>query len=887
MNEADNDVKTQGKTGKGKKRKRKAFKKINRNIQVPGDPFLNFEKADPQKIVKDNMASIKSNETLVFHNEVLKTDAASSSDKVAPHNSNDNVPMNKRGLKNKDILKANANEKPNVQVKVAQKNVQGTINTIEPRQRGYPIKKERIGEVSRNIHTILDHTAKTQQQGASKTPELTSDIYSSDFVAPVQPVQSLPRGIPMSFLARQNIGAIRPQQVPHQMQMQPVMAQIQNANPYNTMANTYAPGHLPNPYPYYPSGEMFVNLEDTNVPKEQYSPTEAYDEVIEEVRPASESPDALENKQKRLSAFQRLGPQTQPKKPKLTINLCLNRDQETREVIEIAKSIPVHEREDIINSTDATVVKHRDQWPWKKTILTKRSVTARSSKTVMMMEKEQIEEDYSNNVAFIIVAVKGYPPSWTKENVIDTLLENIKGSSFIPCFIEFTQEQCKFLVNRCRPALLALHHLGFSIRKGDVELMITITVTLLNTKQLSFIPRLVLRNRLDMCIEDGKGNLSGFTLSEDVSHFIYFPLNRLSNQRELMDLLQFKDWNNLQELDLSYNRLTSLQGFDLLHNTPHLKHLNVSYNHFETIKVLMPCRDLTLRSLVLEGNPMCLNYVDGDYYVKVARTMFPSLRVLDGVPITLKGDIPSFKRNYCPKDAKPIAERFLGVFFRLLDKEPEDRVELMHLYHKNAALSITCKRKLRYDQDLKDIRNLFLRVSSLEEDKIDIIEGPDKIVKLYKKWPNIQHDPTSFTLDVLQHDENTTLLRIGGILRLTSTSLAEDEHLIAFTRTVLLVNSNGVEYKIGHEMLFWDEPTKEYARSAFKKALVQNKISLNFDTPLDDETKESLINIFMKLTELKWEHSKKCLEEKNWDLKNALDYFMKLLKLDNIAILKV
>ncbi|XP_045499553.1 uncharacterized protein LOC123697177 isoform X2 [Colias croceus] len=879
MNESDNVKMFVGIAGKGKKRtrKRKSFKKNNQTIQVPGVSFLNFEKADP---TNDSLLTNAGSNEMQCNNAGPQTNVASTSGMMRPNNSNMNVQMNAKKINTNNNPVANVNAKPN-DVVATQKNDQGSIYTIQVGRRGDPVKKERVLETSRNIHTILDNTTKPKQQTAPPPPELIDDIYSS--VTPIQPSQPLPKGIPMTFLARQqNLGAITPQQ--RENEMPSYMPQIPNQNPYNPMTNVYDQGAPSKPYAYDQSGQMFVNVNETNAPTERYSPTEAY-EANEEMRLASESPDVLENKQKRLSAFQRLGPHTHPKKPKLTINLSLNKDQDTREVIE-TMSIPVYEREEVINSTDATVVKFRSQWPWKNVVHTKRSVTARSSKTVMMMEKEQIEEEYSSNVNFIIVSVTGFPQTWTKETVIDTLLENIKGSSFIPCFIEFTHEECKFLVNRCRPALLALHYLGFSIRKGDVELLIKITVTMLNTKQLGFIPRLVLRNRLDLCIEGQKANLSEFTMGDDVSHFIYFPLNRVSNQRELMELLQNNDWNNLQELDLSYNRLTSIEGFDLLKNMPRLKYLDLSFNYFENIKDLMPCRGLMLRSLVLEGNPLCQNYVDGDYYIKVARTLFPSLRELDGVPLTLKGDMPKFKQNYCLKDAKPIAERFLDVFFRLLDKDPEERVELLNLYHKNAALSITCKRKLRYDQDYKDIRNLFLRVSIFEEDKIDIIEGPDKIVKLYKKWPKIQHDPRSFTLDVLQHDENTTLLKIGGILKLISTSLADDEHLIAFTRTVLLVKNN-VEYKIGHEMVYWDEPTKEYARSAFKKALVQNKISLNFDTPIDDETKESLINIFMKLTELEWKPSKRCLEEKNWDLKNALDYFMKLLKLDNIALLKL
>ncbi|CAF4831159.1 unnamed protein product [Pieris macdunnoughi] len=423
----------------------------------------------------------------------------------------------------------------------------------------------------------------------------------------------------------------------------------------------------------YPSIPRIQTDNFTNASREQYSPTGIYDDndsKSDDGSRDSDSSDVLENQKRRQSAFERLGPQTKQTKPKLTINLCLDKDQPIREVV--SKQVPVYERDEIMTSTDPTVVKFRYLWPWKNTIQLKRSVTARSSKVV------------------------GFPPSWTKENVLDAILEDLKEKSFIPCFIEFNSRNCKFLVNRCRSALLALHWQGFSIRKDDVELMITISVTTLNTKVLEYIPRLVIRNRL-ICGYDGqKVDLSEFTLKSDISNFIYFPLNRPTNQAELIDLIQGCDWENLDQLDLSHNRLTSIQDFDLVSKLPKLLHLDLSYNLLDNIQSVLPLRGLMLQSLSLEGNPLCLNYVDGDYYIKVFRTLFPCLRKL----------------------------------------------------------------------------------------------------------------------------ETQTLLRINGIVSTSTESLADDEKVLAFTRTVLLVCEDGIEYKIYNEMLYWDEATKECAANAFRVAIV-------------------------------------------------------------------
>ncbi|CAK1543250.1 unnamed protein product [Leptosia nina] len=619
---------------------------------------------------------------------------------------------------------------------------------------------------------------------------------------------------------------------PMQMYAQPTQLYNQQMTPNFTYSTPVFEPAQPTQHMYVAPNAMLVDVDNNMIatPKEQYSPTDIYNNINEEVKDndndstKSDSPVFSENKKKRLSAFDRLGPQTSSKKPMLTINLCLGKDSPTREVVDKTKHLPVYERDDIMTSTDPTVVKFRYCWPWKGSIPLKRSVTHRSSKTVMMMEKEQVEEEYKNDNVFMIVSVKGYPPSWTKENVLDTILENLKDLSFIPCFIEFSIQECKFLVNRCRAALLALHYLGFSIRTGDVELTITISVTLMNTKQLEYIPRLVIRNRLqNLCLDDKKkANLKEFTLKSDVSNFIYFPLNRLSNQGELMDLVHGLNWDYLQDLDLSYNRLTSIKGFNLLERLPKLQHLNLSHNLLDDVKILLPLRGLLLKTLWLENNPLCLNYVDGDYYIKVIKTLFPCLRELDGVFIPRRGEMPKFIQHYCLQDARPMIEDFLEIYFRLLDLDPDQRNAIEGLYHKDAMLTVTSRKKLRYSQDYSQLRHLFLRNRCIEEGNLDYVLGPEKISKLILKWPTLQHDPHSCTVDVLMHNKSSTLLRVTGILKIRATCLADDEQLISFTRTVLLVCEDDLEYKIKNEMLYFDEPNKEIADNSFRVAIVSD-----------------------------------------------------------------
>lgn len=391
-----------------------------------------------------------------------------------------------------------------------------------------------------------------------------------------------------------------------------------------------------------------------------------------------------------------------------------------------------------------------------------------------------------------------------------------------------------------------------------------------------------------MKYDDDSGilDLNAFTLDKDVSHFIYYPLNRPFNQAELLKIQSDVQWMLLVELDLSNNNIESIESFHLESSTPNLKLLNLSNNRLNKALLLLPCRYIPLQKLYLEGNPLCLDYISTGHYVRVIKTMFSTLRELDGVPITLKGELPDFKKNYSIEEAHSTVSKFLDVFFPLLECDAEDR-NLKNLYQTGAIMTITYWNKLRYEAN-KNIRNLLIKSQCVLEGNMDQVEGSSNIEKLIKKWPNIQHDPSTFTVDVIYHDEYSTIIKITGILKIIANSLAEDEPILAFSRTIHLRTKNGYCYKIYNEMLYWDEPTVEYSNSAFRNVMIPKKeLSLKFETTPDEECKKRLVCAFMTITELNEIASERCLDSKAWHFQHALEYFMKLLKLDDLNSLIV
>nr|XP_032518606.1 uncharacterized protein LOC116771014 [Danaus plexippus plexippus] len=620
--------------------------------------------------------------------------------------------------------------------------------------------------------------------------------------------------------------------------------------------------------------KIFVQTDESNV-SQLYSPSDVYEGLAKEDSPDSESVT-------RTSAFQRLGPPE--KKPRLTINVSVDTDHSIRDVSDgSGRYIPAHEKQELLESKDGTVLAFLPTWPWKNSIVTRKTVSYRSSKTLMMMNKEYMEEKYEKDSAFFLIAVEGYPEQWTKEDVLDLVLDHLKGKHFVPCFIEFTPKECKFFVIRSKGALLTIHSLGFVIRRDNIEVRLSIAQTVLTLRQIDFLPRIVLRSRLCMGYDgESKLDLSEFTLKTDISHFIYYPLHRNFNQTELIHLPSSVSWHTLTELILSHNKITCIEGFNLDKSTPRLNALDLSHNNIESVLSLLPIRQLHLLKLSLEENPLCYDYIESDHYVKVLKSIFSSLREIDGIQI-IHDFVPNTKQNYCPEDCRNIVEKFLEVFFPLLECSPDDRRPMQSMYADNAVMTVTHRGQLRYNTSNKLALNLLIKNRNILTGDLDYIQGSSNILKLLKKWPNIQHDPSTFTVDVVYSTDTYITFTINGVFKVTAETLAENESLLTFARTVTLYSANGFEYKITNEMVHIDEPYYEWEKKAFQIVSIPKRaLCFKFDSTPDENTKTRLIYILMKITNANEKQCESYLVDRNWNFKEALELFTQAIKANNI-----
>lgn len=68
------------------------------------------------------------------------------------------------------------------------------------------------------------------------------------------------------------------------------------------------------------------------------------------------------------------------------------------------------------------------------------------------------------------------------------------------------------------------------------------------------------------------------------------------------------------------------------------------------------------------------------------------------------------------------------------------------------------------------------------------------------------------------------MVRVGGVLKLTSDSLAQEEPVLWFARTLVLLAQPHADnhFAIRHETLYWDELPREHAGNAFKITTVSD-----------------------------------------------------------------
>ncbi|XP_063623112.1 nuclear RNA export factor 2-like [Cydia splendana] len=396
----------------------------------------------------------------------------------------------------------------------------------------------------------------------------------------------------------------------------------------------------------------------------------------------------------------------------------------------------------------------------------------------------------------------------------------------------------------------------------------------------------VVSNRLsDKCELD----LSSFDKDpEFVEKRIHFyKLSMLSQYKILM----IRMGRDTKSLNLSNNNLSTIP-VDLLNFfiKGDLTAINLSHNEIPALSELQRISS-KIEKLWIEGNPLCEN-LDPSTYVKNIVMRFPRLTELDGITLNQHGAMLPFFKNFLEtpdKKTKMLVEKFLTLYFAHYDS---NRKKINNFYDAKVALTINTSFTDAEDAALPSAYAIYSRnalhpmkrhyVAAKSNNKM--YRNIDACVHALSALPKSEHDPTTFSVDVLRHDKKCMILVVDGTYREKSFDPGQPDRYFRFRRSFVFniynINSNSV-YHINNEMFSISFATKEQIDSSFKTP-IRNMNSLALINP-EPEEREAICRAFTHVTQLKRTEVELRLKIHSWDLRSAIKEFWDELRKNKIS----
>ncbi|XP_044730983.1 nuclear RNA export factor 1-like [Chrysoperla carnea] len=368
-------------------------------------------------------------------------------------------------------------------------------------------------------------------------------------------------------------------------------------------------------------------------------------------------------------------------------------------------------------------------------------------------------------------------------------------------------------------------------------------------------------------------NLENLVKDPGLSDKVYCAL---SNHKILSFVLSLARGLGVKCLRLNNNEIKSIDGLEAAWAHRTITSIDLRNNLIENMVKLFPLKSMNIQELWLDGNPVCQNYAENGYVLAI-KEICPNIERLDGQVLATNG-VPAFRRNYLVKyEALDFVDQFLEHYFTLYDSN--NRKSLEGLYYRGALFSLTCSLIMgqvttptaRLDEYKRITRNL-LKMSDYSKHDKYLFHTSEEIVKALCMLPPTEHDPYTFTVDLLYYSNVTAVLLVTGVFREQVEKLSDPDSLYGFTRTFVLTAAAHGEYNIINEQVHIFNATTVQVQRALKvvkvPSIIQNpKLYTN-------EDKNCIIETFARISTLNMANAKKMLESAAWDLKTALTKFV-------------
>ncbi|KAL1506288.1 hypothetical protein ABEB36_005680 [Hypothenemus hampei] len=488
---------------------------------------------------------------------------------------------------------------------------------------------------------------------------------------------------------------------------------------------------------------------------------------------------------------------------------------------------------------------------------------------------------------FVVSNTTGY----SRNQVLKAVLDKVFPCDLIPVFYtdDPSSSSSHFLARNCKAAIERLFNEGLIVKNPyhsiyeNSVFKISIYINFAHTDDLKV---------------DVQKNVAQ-VLSKRLDHFSkILDLNNFAEDPELTEyctlaqpkimyfVLHIAKSLTFEELILSNNNIKMLKPLDVL-NGVKIRHIDLSNNELIGFKTIRCLKDFQLKELKLAGNP--LSKCEKDMYIHNVKQACPTVEFLDGVPINGEHFVITRRNSFCNYDGVDLVNQFLEYFFTLYDT---DRSKLVGLYHCDAMFSSTCVylagQLSSATTSLKEYSNIsrnLLKSADFEKTSQYLFQGRVKIMDTFcSKLPQTEHDPYTFTADLTYFTDDCAIIIVTGVFREKATSLLGKDRLLGFTRSFALKRS-GLKCVITNDQLHVYNALTYQEINSFTLTTEQNKMAAQIDTilkPKTDTDHDDLIVTLSYLTNLKDDWARKCLEERSFNLKAALELFVDLFKSDKL-----
>ncbi|XP_052901892.1 nuclear RNA export factor 2 [Anopheles moucheti] len=491
-----------------------------------------------------------------------------------------------------------------------------------------------------------------------------------------------------------------------------------------------------------------------------------------------------------------------------------------------------------------------------------------------------------------------------KQDILDALFNLLGRHMFFPCYYKTYSKEDEFLVQNCFDALLVLvkQKLRLPMSANNIVLKLSLAMNVAeasdkDVQPLQKLERFVIKRFKQSCLD-----LCSMQTELNKCKFVDFSAKSPCTLRYMMECAARKFGNTCLVLRLRHNELKNCEALESLAKFYTLVSLDLRYNMISKITDLkgIPWNNIT--ELFLDNNPMCGTMHTSMEYVRKIRQYFGMLKQLDGQ--SLVGNFAQCQNYICVPEAYKFAESFVKHYFSMFDSF--QRADLHELYHPKAQFSMTCdfgldganiaeeqmnSQQMRQASYIQHSRNLLKFGGNLDRAMSMLIVGNERISYVLTSFPKTGFDFHSFRIDVPVFTPERVMIIVHGRMSEDEAANLGQSYYMGFTRTWLIqpcgMGTNlfheALEYKINNDMLHMYDMTVAgiSVNPTFGQTSDRNKSTLEEDSAMDTtssdtDDRENALIVFKQLTKLNQQWSKRCLEESSWNLKVALNIFLKL-----------